>query len=177
MSRPAWMIALLVVTAFLISGDWTSRPGRAPLASLLAAEEDDAAEPAEGETIVVGQPVPVPIQPFVGFGQHVQFMQGGIVQQFDDGSAALLNAYHQMGQTIEQDKQENRPTSASKLKLHKALRDYLAEETLNRISNELKGMDDQFPGAPAARKAKLALKALTFDATGDATSEQTEGTE
>jgi len=166
MKKIVVVFAALVVLAAFASSKVMSYQAPEPAAAEPAAL--DPAAPVEGTTIVgVGpQPFAQPVQAFPQFIANGQVFAGGMVTSYDPATMALQGAYQQLGQTIDADKQANQATSPAKLKLHKALRDYLAEEALDRIAEELEQIEAQYSGAPAARKAKLALKALAFDVKG-----------
>lgn len=169
MKKLALASAALIVVGLLVSGNVMSQQKRVAPAPVLGVATADPAEPVPVDAAFVdpNAPVAVPAPAFIANGQGIQFFQNGMVQVMDNGWSAMQNAYQQLGQSIAQEKQEKRPSSVNKLKLHKALANYLAEESLNRIAEELKELERQFPEAPAARKAKMALKALTFEVEGE----------
>jgi hypothetical protein len=96
-------------------------------------------------------PAPAAPVPFMGFGNASGNLQ------------IWYQLRQQMWQSIAQKEANQVVPSEAEIGLQVAIGEYLAEAEINRIISELQRFAEGFPDSPASAKAKLALKALTFD--------------
>lgn len=148
MRKAAAVCAFVLLAATLLAGNLMSQQPEN--------DEEAAANDVNG-IVVAPAPVPMIVWPAMNCQGQIQ----GFANSLGDLSP-LVQWEQTLRQKIATDKQNNQPTPESELNLHRALRQYLSEASLNVLSTQLEQLAQQYPDTPVSLKAKLAVKAMTF---------------